>query len=104
LSGVGSIDEVDDISISDTKGDIGYGEGTIAGVEVANDGESTVENRGVGVRDGNIDWVGVTRVERPVDNILTTLHPVIAGAWAGDRDCQRTETNSRTGCSELGSS
>jgi len=86
LRGVSAVDEVDNVTLSDTKSDIGHGESAIAGIEIASNGKGTIQERGVRVGDSDIDRVGVTRAERPVDDIGSCLDPIVIRVWTGDAD------------------
>lgn len=86
---VGAVDEVDNVALSDAEGDVRHGEGAIRGVQVPRNGERTVEDGCVRVSDGNIDGVGITRGELPIDRIGGVLHPEVARVGARDAECQR---------------
>jgi len=94
LSLVGAVDEVDNVAITNAESDIGYSERAIACVKIASDRESTVEDGGIGVGDGNIDRVGITRGEVPVNDVGSELNPKVSWAGDGDGECQRRGSKS----------
>lgn len=86
---VSAVDEVDDVASADTKGDPSYGESAIAGVDTTLDRKGTIESGRVGVSNSDIDGIGVTRGELPVDDVGGVLHPEGTGTGTGDGQGKR---------------
>lgn len=89
LSVVRAVDKVDDVARGDTESDVSHGERTIRGVQVTRDGESAIKDGRVGISNGDVDGVGITRGELPVNGVGRVLYPKVAGIRTGDAECQR---------------
>jgi len=88
LREIGSVNEVDDVARVGEEGDVRHGESAVGEVNTILDRELSVEDRRIGVGDGDEDGVWVTLVESPSNGIGDVLNPEAARARGVDGDSE----------------